>query len=213
MAPDPERASYEESRPVPDPTALTTDQLLKAVAALRELTESKIEGEVGKIEARLDAADKAIELVKTIADRLPLTICEKVAALEKLHDGKFDGIATQFKERDTRTERSDRDTKTAVDAALQAAEKAVGKTELSFTKQFDGIGDQIRTLTKSMDDKFDDMKSRLSLIENRTTSSEGIKKGATENWGMIIGVGGFLMGVVMAVVTLVILFAKTNGTS
>src|SRR5665213_4442028 len=54
MADDPSRsrsASGEDIRPIPDPSTLTTSQLHRELASLREL-----------IEARLDGTDKRIEI-------------------------------------------------------------------------------------------------------------------------------------------------------
>jgi hypothetical protein len=60
-----------ESRPIPDPTTLTTQQLLREVDRLQGLI-----------------------------DKIPAEITSKVSNLQELHEEKFSSIATQFAERD-----------------------------------------------------------------------------------------------------------------
>lgn len=158
----------------------------------------------GFIETRLDAMDKATALQQAILDRAPQVIEEKINALERLHEEKFQSIQTQFKERDTRTEQSSKDSKVAVDAALQAAKEAVGeqnkssalaisKSEVSTIKQIDQIGSLLTAQVKNSDDKFSDLKDRLTLIEGRGS-------GVRDILGWIIGGIGLVATVVMAVV-------------
>ena len=93
-------------------------------------------------------------------------------------DEKFTSIQMQFKERDVRTDQTSKDSKTAVDAALQAAKEAVGeqnkssamaisKSEASVVKQIDQMGLLITTQAKAVDDKFSDIKDRLTRIEGK----------------------------------------------
>ena len=160
--------------PIPDPTTLTTEQLDRSMVALREL-----------FEARMEATDKAVVLVQTISDRVPILINDGVGNLRELHNERFKSIQTQFTERDIRTEQTARDSKVAVDAALQAAKEAVGeqnkssglaisKSEAATTKQIDQISVIINTGQKGLDDKIDDIKSRLTTIEGRTTGEKNV---------------------------------------
>lgn len=122
--------------------------------------------------------DKAIQLLQTSSDRLPGFVKEEVDHLRVLHEEKFASIAVQFAERDTRTEQTSRDSKVAVDAALQAAKEAVGeqnkssalaiaKSETATTKQIDQIGSLISTTSNAFNDKVDDIKGRLTIIEGK----------------------------------------------
>jgi len=156
-------------RPVPDPTQLTTEQLLRENKWLRELLES-----------RLDAMDKAVDRVQqSILDKIPLEIDLRVEHLKELVAEKFSSIQTQFIERDTRTEQTQRDSRVAVDAALQAAKEAVGeqnkssglaiaKSEASTTKQIDGLQVLISNVSAALDGKITDVKERMTGFENRT---------------------------------------------
>jgi len=153
--------------PVPDPTLLTTQQLLREINGLREV-----------IQTRLDGMDKAIELLQATSDRFPARIDEKILSLARVHEEKFDSIRQQFIERDVRTEQTARDSKVAVDAALQAAKEAVGeqnkssalsiaKSETATMKQIDQLGVLVQTATRALEDKIGDIKDRLTRIEGK----------------------------------------------
>ena len=195
------------SRPVPDPTVLTTQALMREITGLREILETKAAGDRGIIEARLKGMDRAVELLQAIADRMPTDIQGRVEDLERLHEEKFRSIQVQFSERDTRAEQTSRDSKVAVDAALQAAKEAVGKqneasdrsiqkSETATTKQIDQQGLRI-----------DDLKERLTRIEGEGRGSEAAKvTQQTSNTGNIAIIGvviaalGLLGGFVIAFV-------------
>jgi len=56
-------------RPVPDPTLLTTQQLLRELAALRELLETRIGALDRLLSRRMDDADKAISAALASAEK------------------------------------------------------------------------------------------------------------------------------------------------
>ena len=154
-----------DTRTVPDPSYLTTQQLHRKMATLREL-----------LEARLDGMDHAASLLQASTDRLPTQVAQLVGQLQQVQDEKFKGIATQFKERDTRSDQNSRDQKVAVDVAILVVEKAVGKqneffslsiekSEKATAKQIDQQSDLLRTSTKALDDKVSTLDRRLERIE------------------------------------------------
>jgi chromosome segregation ATPase len=194
-------------RPVPDPTVLTTQLVNAAVSALREV-----------LEARLDGYDTAIQLLQGATDRLPARMDEKVNHLRELADTKFDGIQTQFRERDTRTDQSAAAATTAVNAALQAQKEAAGtqteqfgeatrKSEDRFTKQIDQQGELLRTATKGLEDKINDLKDRFNRGEGvgigtadaHTSSQASTSYAAYLAFGaagLLLGVGGIVLALV-----------------
>ncbi len=200
------------STPVPDPTVLTTQQLVREIAASREI-----------IETRLDAMDIATQINKVANDNIPRMIDEKVRQLSILVDEKiaglmekFHSIDVQFKERDTRTEQYSKDSKVAVDAALQAAKEAVGeqnkssalaiaKSEAATNKQLDQIGTLIQTTTKGLDEKINDLKGRLDRGEGQKVMAVETK--GQQNWfiGLFV-IGG--LSVVSIIITVVALILK-----
>jgi hypothetical protein len=206
------------NRPIPDPTVLTTEQLRREVAGLKDLLTSDIEGKYAVIETRLTAMDQAVKLFQTTISEIPKLRNEGIENLHRLIeekfrgiDTKFDGIATQFKERDTRIDQAYIATKTAVDAALQAQKEAVGqqntsntlaidKTERSFIKANDQLGETLSAKTDSLNSKIDDLRGRLTTLESRKMGSDDTAKKSSENWGFVFGLGGFVMAIISAVI-------------
>jgi hypothetical protein len=181
--------------PRPDPTVLTTDQLRREIAALREI-----------IETRMQGMDRATQLLQATTNRIPSDVDTKVDHLKTLHEEKFHSIEIQFHERDVRAEQTSRDTKTAVDAALQAAKEAVGaqtqasdraiaKSETATTKQIDQITQLIQSNAVAQDAKISDLKDRLLLIEGRGS-------GFASSWVIVLGALGGI-GTIAGLIALV----------
>lgn len=173
---DPPRSYFHETNgrvPVPDPTALTTEQLNRAIAALRDL-----------IETRLGAMDKAIDIAHRSAEQSSMFVRGEVAQLERLHDAKFAAIAQAFTDRDRHMVEAASDNKIAMQAALKAAkelsdeqnrssEAAAAKSEAATTKQIDALGSVIQAGTHTVDGKIGDIKDRLTIIEGKALGTGG----------------------------------------
>ena len=207
------------SRPVPDPTVLTTAQLNRESAALREILESEIKGQKEVFEARFDGMDKAIKLLQQIADRNPAEMDSRVSHLERLHSEKFASIQTQFTERDTRTEQTQRDSKVAVDAALQAAKEAVGKqqeggdkaiakSEAATIKQLDQIQLLIKTSVEGLDSKIADVKERLTRLESEDKGKQAAVTTQQTSNASVVGIIGLVIGSLIGIGGLIVAFVK-----
>jgi anti-sigma28 factor (negative regulator of flagellin synthesis) len=165
--------------PSPDPTLLTTQQLLRELSSLREI-----------FETRLNGMDKANEVLSETVNRTPTAIQTAVANLREVYDERFSSvqqqiadlgiirdqkfmsIAQQFVERDVRTEQAATASTQALAAALQAAAKAADKTELSFTKQIDQIQLQIKTSGDASNDRIGELKERIDRGEGQSSGSD-----------------------------------------
>jgi hypothetical protein len=202
------------SRPVPDPTVLTTQQMDRGLGTLRELIETRLDAMDKAIITALEASREATRSHQIANDKLPELVGRGIGALKDLHEEKFDSIQVQFKERDLRAEQTSKDSKIAVDAALQAAKEAVGeqnksnalaisKSEAAFTKQADQMAVLVAATTKALDDKIDDIKARVSAIEGRS-------KGIGEGWAMVIGGVGVVFGLVTS--ALAVFYAITRAS-
>ncbi len=185
-----------DSRPVPDPTLLTTQQLLREMCNLKEV-----------IFTRLDAMDKAMVVFNANITRVPTDVDKQVGQLKELHQEKFTGVEKQFAERDVRTRQDAQAGKDNIAAALQAAkeqvgmqnqnsERAIAKSEAATNKQLDQLSMQILSETRALDGKISDLKERLTLIEGRGS-------GRHESWLVIVaaisilfGAGGFVLAVI-----------------
>jgi len=184
-----------DSRPVPDPTLLTGQLIAREVSMLQKL-----------LETRLDGMDRAMALFQENITRVPTDVDKQVGHLKALHEEKFTSIEVQFRERDVRTEQTSRDSKVAVDAALQAAKEAVGeqnrssalaiaKSETATVKQIDQQGLLIATATAGLNDKIDDIKARLTLMEGRGS-------GMAASWAVAAALIGLAIGAVGLVLAL-----------
>lgn len=170
--------------PIPDPTKLTADLVEKARQDIRR----EIDFVRQILSQRLDAMDIATKLLQDWRETLPgMTamrdvVGERFQRVEERFNvvfEKFAGIATQFEERDTRTRSEATATKTAVDAAFQAQKdmvaaqnaniaQALARIEATAQKQIEQLVTLLQTSAAASNDKIDDMKQRLSLIEGRT---------------------------------------------
>src|SRR5665647_2442945 len=142
--------------PVPDPTVLTTRQLLREIEILRGAIDDKVE--VSQREAaalkvllfvRIDAIERATALRARVIDDLPADNARQIGHLRELMDERFVSIGVQFEERDTRSEREARDNKLAVLTAFAAQEKrAVAQNEsnaLAISKSESATAETIKT--------------------------------------------------------------------
>lgn len=161
------------SRPVPDPTVLTTQQLFQAIASLKEL-----------FEVRVHSIEENIKLIQSDLDQRSKETREQVKHLELLHNEKFKRIDTQILERDGQTDKASRDVKSAVEQAFLAAKQAVdqqnntnalsiAKSDATISKQIDGITETMKSNTKTTDDKINDLKDRVTIVES-------LKKGGSD---------------------------------
>lgn len=181
-------SEQQDWRPVPDPTLLTTQQLLRELAALREL-----------VFTRLDGMDKATSLLSETVNRTPTVIQTEIKHVRELLEERFAGIDKQFHERDVRTEQAATASASALAAALQAAKEAVfeqaqaaakaaEKTELSFTKQIDQIQLQIKTIGDGFSDRIAELKERIDRGEGQASGSDSAGAVTRVNFGIVISV-------------------------
>lgn len=168
--------------PVPDPTLLTTQQLLRENVWLREV-----------IEARINGMDKTIAQRQAALDLIPAAVDDKVKNLKELHSEKFGSIATQLEERDTAVTAAFQAAKDAVGQQTMASDRAIAKSEAAITKQIDQLGVLIATTTAGLDGKISDLKERLTLIEGKGT-------GVATMWAAVAAAIGILIAIASLVI-------------
>jgi len=191
--------AYESgSRPVPDPTVLTTKALEREVANLKEMMLRELMSMSDTIRTRFSGMDEATTLLREHQEKVPSETDKAILHLRELMEEMFKSVDKQFIQRDT-----------AVAAALQAAKEAVSaqnesnaiassKMEVSFTKQIDQTAVLISSQSKGVDDKFDDIKNRVSILEGtigRGDKTAHVKEFSTQSW---IGVAGIVVGAFVA---------------
>jgi hypothetical protein len=211
----------EDWTPRPDPTLLTTQQLLREMASLREI-----------FETRLDGMDKAADVLSETVNRTPTAIQTAIANLQDVYDERFrsvqqqlvdrgqtveqrfSSIAQQFSERDVRTEQAATASASALAAALQAAKEAVfeqaqaaakaaDKTETSFTKQIDLLLSQIKGLGDTFNDRLAELKERIDRGEGAEYGSHTTKTERRLDTGQLIA----FTALAITVISLILLYA------
>lgn len=194
-------------RPIPDPTVLTTEQLQREILQIRELIEARLKGNREALDIKCDTLEKDISKLRADAkyqqEQLERKIQESVTAsiiqLKETRDEKFKTITVQYEDSKQAMAAalvSQREIATAQNAFTAAS---FAKSEATFTKLIDQTQTIVNTVTKAMDDKINDLKSRID-------KSEGRGRGSADMWGYVIGV----VGMMIAVATVVVLAAGVH---
>lgn len=178
-------------RPDPDPTILTTQQLLREIANMKELIVGRIESIERSIEVSHDDlvrvpthVDKAIESLRSLVWGRFDQEDERITGMEKVNNERFTSIGTQFKERDTRVEQTARDSKVAIDAALAAQEKSaskqtdslvlsIDKSEKTTIKSIDALQQLLTNTSAGLAGNINDLKDRIAKLEGTGQRIEG----------------------------------------
>jgi cation transport regulator ChaB len=174
--------------PIPDPTVLTTEALLRAVGSERDY----VDGRIAVLEERLRAIDVATRLLNETVNRVPTDVTKEVSHLRELMDERFGSVIVQFRERDTRQEREARDNKVAVDAAFAAQKEAAAKQDESNAKAINKSEVSTGEIIRGLADKIDDLKTRIGTVE-------ATKQGGRETLSGVYAFAGFLVSILAIV--------------
>jgi hypothetical protein len=213
-------------RPDPDPTSATTAALQREISALKDGTNTQMNGLEKVLTSRIEGIEKSIEVAHADAVRIPTMLQDGIANLKALIWGrldtvkaecdgtnsanveKFNGIQTQFAERDTRVELAAKEAKEALGAALTGQKEAVteqnkannlsiAKSEAATLKQIDGLISSIATLNTTLSEKIDDVKQRLTVIEGRATGQLESRVEVRENSNDVQNRWGLIVAIVV----------------
>ena len=150
---------------------------------------------------------------------------EIAAQIQKLRDlvwEKFDGVTQQFasiqmqfNDRDDRVRQLALDNKESLQKALDAQDKSATKQADAFTKQIDALAQLLQTETRTLNEKVNEDKGRILLIEGRTaglataqTTQQSVARtehGATQNTVALVGV---LAATILSVASIVIALTR-----
>ena len=158
-------ADPQETTTVPDPSTLTTEQMLREVGNLREALESQIEN------------------VEAQADLRMVDLANRIKHGQDVHDERFLSVAQQFQERDLRTELGKTAAKEALDAALASAKELVSsqsasqslaqdKAEKAITDQIKSLREMVLTEVKALTLQITEIKERLARENGTTTGGQ-----------------------------------------
>jgi transketolase len=141
-----------DTRPVPDPTALTREATSRLEAVLRNLITSEIEHQNALFNEKLATLSIQFNTKFTMLDAR--TAEQKQDTTNALNAA----LAAQ---------------KEAVAAQTASSEKSITKSETATTERIKGVETLLATSTKATDDKITDLKDRVIAIE-------AVKLGVTE---------------------------------
>jgi len=194
-----------EARPVPDPTVLTTAQLVRTVQAERDY----VDGQIAVLRERLRGIDVATIVLNETVNRVPTDMQKEIGHIVGLMEEKFRSVATQFTERDTRSERESKDNKVAVDAAFAAQKEAaseqnksntlaISKSETATSETINKLAELFATTTDALGDKIDDVKARVGSIESAKQAVFETRATGTASSSLAVQVLSLLLAVIVA---------------
>jgi hypothetical protein len=160
--------------PIPDPSLLTTQQLFREISTLKQ------QFDVG------------------------------INSLRELHNEKFNSIQLQFSDRDIAIKAALDASNAAFGEQNKASDRAILKSEAAVTKQIDAIvqmistgaksnEDKLAVVAKGVDDKFQDVKDRLTRIEGMAVGKSESKTDQQSNTMAIVAI----VSVIVAVASLI----------
>lgn len=196
------------TKPNPDPTIATNEAVTRAVKSERDY----VDGQIAVLVQRLNAIDKATIVFSESLNRVPTDTQKEVSHLKELTFEKFDSVSTQFSERDTRSERESKDNKVAVDAAFAAQKEAaseqnksntlaIDKSEKATAETLNKQADLFKSTTDAIVSQVNDVKERVSKIENVKQGSIENRTETRDNRAAIYAAVGFGVMIVLALIT------------
>lgn len=153
----------EDSRPMPDPTILTTEQLLREVERVRELLESTVKGVEKEYLQRFAGIDERFDMVER-------------QRVEQKTDTK-DAVDAAFSA-----------AKEAVREQTTASDRAISKSETAMLEQLKQLAATFATATDGLRRDFDDLKARVTRSEGQKTGGDQVKSTATTNSQWAFGI-------------------------
>jgi hypothetical protein len=156
---------YDGSRPVPDPTLLTTEQLLREIGGLKDLVESWID--------TLEQVNA--EKLRSVWSQFEIVERQRV---EQKADSKaaVDAALSAQKE--------------AVKEQTTASERSIAKSEASTTKQLEQLSETFATNISSLSGLIGDNKERILALETLKVSASETRTDQRLNIGMVVGILG-----------------------
>jgi hypothetical protein len=167
-------ADASDTRPVPDPTLLTTQQLIREIGALRDLF-------TVELTAARELTDERFAAVQMQFRERDVRNEHAVASTKVSVDTALQAA------------------KEAVGAQNLASAQAIAKAEAATTKQIDALATLISAQAKATDEKIDDVKSRITAIESQKIGVQEQRGVSKDVFGYIVGAVGLLVGVLSVI--------------
>jgi uncharacterized membrane protein len=168
-------SSHGDIRPVPDPTALTTEASIRLEIMLRNLIQSEI----------LHQNDLFSERFMRIDTRFNMLDARTAEQKQDTTNALNAALAAQ---------------KEAVAAQTASSEKSITKSETATTERIKGVETLLSTSTKATDDKITDLKDRIIAIEAR---KQGATEETENLQGSSANIRGNMASIISVVTTLI----------
>lgn len=135
-----------DSKPTPDPTVLTTEQLHREIGALREFVLGEIHHVREISQVKFAGVEKGFE---GVAERTAEQKADTKAALDAALQAAKDAVALQ----------------------TAASDKAIAKSEAAIAKQIDALVVQMDKSGDARDERIGDLKDRVRTLETVKTNT------------------------------------------
>ncbi len=165
-------------RPPSDPSELTTAQILRETAILRELLETNVTGVSAVVEQKFQAVDRQFDLVERMR-------------VEQKKDTKdaVDAALTAQKE--------------AVKEQTTAFGLATAKSEMAMTEQLKQLNATFTAAIKGVTDLLNDTKDRISKVEAMRLGGDGVREDRRADTAIIIAAIGGLVAAGSAIYNII----------
>jgi hypothetical protein len=161
-------ATDADSRPVPDPTQLTTEALHREVGQLRELFKTLLGGE-GQV---------TLEKFESVKTQLALIENQRVEQKKDTKDAVDAALAAA---------------KEAVKEQTTASERAIAKSEAATTKSIDQLGEKFDTAVDGLRREIGDLKERVAGAEQQKVGRTETSGSFYQALGLIALAAGLLI--------------------
>jgi hypothetical protein len=169
----------DERPPVPDPTVLTTEQLLREITTLKELMNVTL----GGYEA------VCLEKFASVKDQLGHFERQRIEQKKDTKDAVDAALAAA---------------KEAVKEQTIASQLSIGKSEGSTKEQLGQLSTTFTTAQRASSDALAGLTTRVERIENARTALAEQKTDTRAGTGTLIAVGALVIGLLSFVMTLIL---------
>jgi len=173
--------------PVPDPTKLTQEAV--------DRLEKNLSQWIG---ANFDAIRKDILRLEEVVHQRPAAMATELQHFRDVVNERFNSISMKFADNETALNAALTANRTLSEERSKSNQAATAKAETGFTNEITSLKATIAAVQKSQDEKIEGVKALIATtmqgatdkiddVRNRVGAIENVKKGATENWGVIMG--------------------------
>lgn len=176
----------QEIKPNPDPSVITTENLLREIGHLKELMTEMFETQT----TRADALEHRL-------DHKYVETADAIKNLRELVEEKFKGLSVL-------ADQSRDDAKTQLEAAFKSANATRDKSEESLTKQIEAIGSKSEASNKATNEKVDRLTSRIDQGAGRDTGVDHVSKERSVDRGQTLTIVSIVIALAAVAVTVVV---------